>query len=110
MEKALKLHKSLLTYDVHHSHVGQHGVRVDLAHVVSLVLLLHVLDVEAPRVVLVVCDGEARDAGDHLVVDRQDHLTVQVDEGHLREMRLLQLSHNLFNGKTTSHPPHLEVV
>ena len=39
---------------------------------------------EVPRVVLVVRHLEARDPRDHVVVDRQDHLPVQVDERHLQ--------------------------
>ena len=71
------------TYDIEVADVGEHGVRVDLAHVVSLVLLLHVAHHQVPRVVLVVRHLEAGDPRDHVVVDRKDHLPVQVDERHL---------------------------
>ena len=73
------------TYDVEVPDVGEHGVRVDLAHVVPLVLLLHVAHHQVPRVVLVVRHLEAWDARDDVVVDRQDHLPVQVDERDLQK-------------------------
>ena len=75
--------KSALTHHLEVALPVHHGVRVDLAHVVSLVLLLHVAHHQVPRVVLVVRHLEAGDPRDHVVVDRQDHLPVQVDERHL---------------------------
>ena len=79
----------MLTHNVEYPHVGDHGVRVYLAHVMSLVLLLHVLDMQTPRVVLVVGDGEPGDARYHLVVDGQDHLPVQVHKGNLEVVQVL---------------------
>ena len=74
----------MLTNNVDVAHVGEHGIGVDLAHVVALVLLLYVADVQVPCVVLVVSDLEPGDAGDDVVVDRQDHLTLKVDKGDLK--------------------------
>ena len=69
-------------YDVEVADVGEHGVGVDLAHVVTLVLLLHVAHRQFPGVVLVVRHLNARVPRDHVVVGRQDHL--MVDERHLQ--------------------------
>ncbi len=88
-EKWGKYIQEMLTHNVEYPHVGDHGVRVYLAHVMSLVLLLHVLDVQTPRVVLVVGDGEPGDARYHLVVDGQDHLPVQVHKGNLEVVQVL---------------------
>ena len=80
---------ALLVYDGgRHHHVqvpglGDHGVGVDLAHVVPLVLRLHVLDVEGPGVVTVVDDVEPRYPGDDVPPDGEDHLPVDVDPGDL---------------------------
>ena len=63
---------------------GDHGVCVDLAHVVSLVLRLYVPDLQGPGVVAVMDDVEPGDAGDHVPPYGQDHLPVNVDPGHLR--------------------------
>ena len=70
----------------HHVQVaglGDHGVGVDLAHVVALVLGLDIPDGEGPGVVAVVDDVEARDAGDDVATDGEDHLAVDVHPGHL---------------------------
>ena len=64
---------------------GDHGVCVDLTHVVTLVLRLDVPDLQGPGVVTVVDDVKPGDAGDHVTPDGQDHLAVNVDPGHLRE-------------------------
>ena len=65
--------------------LGDHGVRVDLAHVVTPVLGLDVLDVKGPGVVTVVDDVEPRYPGDDVPPDGQDHLPVYVYPGHLTE-------------------------
>ena len=70
----------------HHVQVaglGDHGVRVDLAHVVTLVLGLDVLDVKGPGVVTVVDDVEPGDPGDDVPPYGEDHLAVYVDPGNL---------------------------
>lgn len=72
-----------LTHYVDKADLGDHGICVDLAHVVALVLFLDVADVKVPGVVLVVSDLEAGNPGDHVTVNRHDHLAVQVDERHL---------------------------
>ena len=82
----------------HHVQVaglGDHGVRVDLAHVVTLVLGLDVLDVEGPGVVTVVDDIEPGDPGDDVPPDGEDHLAVYVDPGHLV---VRQLRHHTLQG------------
>ena len=57
------------------SGLGDHGVGVDLAHVVALVLCLDVPDVEAPGVVAVVDDVEPGDMiGQRDVKLREDWL------------------------------------
>ena len=61
----------------------------------SLVLLLHVAHHEVPRVVLVVRHLEARDPRDHVVVDRQDHLPVQVDERDLQSIEGRNRAHTV---------------
>ena len=82
---------ALVVYDGgghHHVQVaglGDHGVGVDLAHVVPLVLGLHVPDGEGPGVVAVVDDVEPGDAGDHVAPDGQDHLTVNMNPGNLNK-------------------------
>ena len=70
----------------HHVQVaglGDHGVRVDLAHIVTLVLGLDVLDVKGPGVVTVVDDVEPGDPGDDVPPYGEDHLAVYVDPGNL---------------------------
>ena len=78
---------------------GDHGVGVDLAHVVAPVLRGHLLDVEAPRVVVVVLDLEPRDPGDDALADRQDHLPVDVHPGHLAHWQRLSRFKFLYNEK-----------
>lgn len=63
---------------------GDHGVCVDLTHVVTLVLRLDVSDLQGPGVVTVVDDVEPGYAGDHVTPDGQDHLPVNVDPGNLQ--------------------------
>ena len=63
--------------------LGDHGVRVDLAHVVTPVLGLDVLDVKGPGVVTVVDDVEPGDPGDDVPPYGEDHLAVYVDPGNL---------------------------
>ena len=63
---------------------GDHGICVDLAHVVALVLRLYVPDLQVPGVVAVMDDVEPGNAGDHVPPYGQDHLPVNVDPGHLR--------------------------
>ena len=64
-----------LTDHVQVSGLGDHGVGVDLAHVVALVLCLDVPDVEAPGVVAVVDDVEPGDMiGQRDVKLREDWL------------------------------------
>ena len=63
---------------------GDHGVCVDLAHVVSLVLRLDVSDLQGPGVVAIVDDVEPGDTGDDVTPDGEDHLPVNVDPGNLR--------------------------
>ena len=70
----------------HHVQVAglrDHGVRVDLAHVVTLVLRLDILDVKGPGVVTVVDDVEPGYPRDDVPPDGEDHLAVYVDPGHL---------------------------
>jgi len=47
-----------------------HGV--DLTHVPAFVFLLHVVDVQKPRPVLIMRHGDARIPGDDVVVNSQD--------------------------------------
>ena len=66
------------------SNLADHRVSVNLAHVVAPVLLLHLADVQQPSHGVVVGDAEPRQSRDHVAVDGQDHLPVDVDPGHLR--------------------------
>lgn len=61
-----------------------HRIRVDLAHVLSPVLLLDVVDVQVPRGHVVVCDSYPRVVSDDVVVDRLDGLSVGLHPTHLR--------------------------
>ena len=42
-------------------------------------------DCNIPSVMLVMGDGEPWDPGDDMVMDRQDHLPINVDESNLEE-------------------------
>ena len=71
----------------HHIQVaghGDHGVRVDLAHVVALVLGLDILDLECPRVVTVMDHVEPGNSRDNVLANCQNHLSVNVDPSHLK--------------------------
>lgn len=62
----------------------RHGI--DLAHVSTSVLLLHVVDVQKPRfvfVVLVMRDAYSRISGDHVIVHGQNGRLLEMDPGHL---------------------------
>ena len=59
-----------------HADLADHGLGVDLAHVVARVIALDVLDVQLPGVVAVVGHGHTGVIGHHVVVDGQDGLTV----------------------------------
>lgn len=72
--------------------LGLHGV--DLAHVPALVLLLHVVDVQKPRPVLVVRHRDARIPGDDVVVHSQD--------GRLLEVHPRNLQHAIVINKRSS--------
>ncbi|KAJ8883687.1 hypothetical protein PR048_015541 [Dryococelus australis] len=60
-----------------------HDVGVDLAHVAAAVRLLHLADVQPPRVVQVVRDCDARVVRDHLAVEREDRLVLRSQPSHL---------------------------
>jgi hypothetical protein len=62
--------------------LGLNGV--DLAHVPALVLLLHVVDVQKPRPVLVVRHRDARIPGDDMVVHSQDCRLLKVHPRNLQ--------------------------
>ena len=64
-------------HHLQHPDLADHGLRVDLTHVVAAVVALHVLDVQLPGVVAVVGDGHAGVVGHHVVVDREDRLAVR---------------------------------
>ena len=71
----------------HHVQVTSHrdhGVGVDLAHVVALVFRLDILDLQGPGVVTVVDHVEPGDPGDDVLAYGEDHLTVNVNPGYLR--------------------------
>lgn len=65
--------------------LGLHGV--DLAHVPALVFLLHVVDVQKPRSVLVVRHRDTRIPGDDVVVHSQDGRLLEVHPRNLQHMR-----------------------
>ena len=60
-----------------HPDLADHGLGVDLTHVVARVIPLHVPDVELPRVDPIVGDGHPGVVGHHVVVDGQDGLAVR---------------------------------
>lgn len=47
-----------------------HGVRINLAHVLSSVFPFHPANVQSPRVVVVVCNAQARIVCYHVFVNR----------------------------------------
>lgn len=63
--------------------MADHRIGVDLAHVVAAVFLLHLADMKQPGHGVVVGYREPRQPRDHVPVDGQDHLPVDVDPGHL---------------------------
>ncbi|KAJ4436916.1 hypothetical protein ANN_17048 [Periplaneta americana] len=60
-----------------------HRVGVDLTHVPASVSLVHVLDVQIPRAVVVIRQGNTGILCDHIVVYRQNSLRVDTNPGHL---------------------------
>lgn len=66
------------------TNLTHHRIRVDLAHVLAFVVLLHVVDVKVPSRVVVVGYADARIMGDHVVVDRLDRLGVRLHPSHLK--------------------------
>ena len=79
-------------HHLQHPDLADHGLRVDLAHVVAAVVALHVLDVQLPGVVAVVGDGHAGVVGHHVVVDRQDRLAVRPQPRHLHKSFITRVS------------------
>ena len=63
--------------------LGDHGVRVDLAHVVTPVLGLDVLDVKGPGVGTVVDDVNPEVAGDDVPPYGEDLLALHADPANL---------------------------
>lgn len=67
---------------------GRH--RIYLAHVTSMVLLFHIIDVQKPRamlVVFVVCHTDARIPRDHMIVHGQYGWLLEMYPRHLRIAR-----------------------
>ena len=64
-----------------------HRVRVDLTHVPAPVTLLGAVQVEIPLVLPRARQRDPGVAGDDVVVDRQDGLSVHPDPGHLVTVR-----------------------
>ena len=60
-----------------HPDLADHGLSVDLAHVVARVIPLHVPDVQLPGVDPVMRHGHPGVVGHHVVVDSQDSLAVR---------------------------------
>lgn len=80
----LRSNKNTLTNNLQISDLADHGVGVNLAHVVAPILLLHLTHVQQPGHGVVVRDAEPCQSRDHVPVDRKDHLPVDMDPCHLR--------------------------
>ena len=65
---------------------GDHGVCVDLTHVVTLVLRLDVSDLQGPGVMTVVDDVEPGYPRDHVTTNGQNHLAVYMNPSNLNTM------------------------
>jgi hypothetical protein len=76
--------RRVLTHDLKVPLSTSHGVGVDLTHVPAAVSLVYVLDVQVPRAVVVVRQGDARILRDHVVMDREYRLCVHTDPCHLQ--------------------------
>ena len=67
-----------------------HDLGVDLAHVAPGVAPHHIPDVQAPRLVLVVGDHDARVVRHDALLDRQDRLGVHLQPPNLeRKLKIL---------------------
>lgn len=71
------------TITVNDTNLTFHWVCVDLAHVFSSVLLLHVMYVEVPRAEIAVGDGHSRVVRDDVVMNCLDGLSVGLHPTHL---------------------------
>lgn len=74
---------NMLTDNLKEANLAHHRVRVQLAHVISPIVLLHVIDVKQPSLLIVVSHREPWDLHDYVLMDRQQHLTAHVDPRHL---------------------------
>lgn len=87
--------QSTLTDNVQKAQLTFHRVRVDLAHVPSLVGLPHLLDVYVPRPVVRVRHADPMVFRDHVIVDGQYGLRVDTQPGHLEERKNNEKRKNL---------------
>ena len=71
------------TYNVDSSYLADHGITVDLTHVMTSVFRLGPADVEQPRSLVIMRNAETRNPRHHLPVDGHDHLPVQMHPRHL---------------------------
>lgn len=74
----------MLTDNLKEADLAHHRVRVQLAHIIASVVLLHVVDVKQPGLLIVVGHRESRYLHDHVFVNGQEHLTTYVNPRHLR--------------------------
>jgi hypothetical protein len=74
----------VLTYDLEVPLLTAHGIRVDLTHVPTAVILVYVLDVQVPGAVVIVRQRDARVLRDHFVMDRENSLRVHANPRHLQ--------------------------
>ena len=73
----------VLTYNVDSSYLADHGITVDLTHIMTGVFRLGPADVKQPRSLVIMRNAESRNSCHHLPVDSHDHLAVQMYPCHL---------------------------
>lgn len=82
----VKLKFEKLTDDVQVTHLRLHRIRVDLAHVPSLIGLLDFAYLQLPDFLLRVGDRNAMVLGDNVILNGQNRLCVDAQPSHLHQM------------------------
>jgi hypothetical protein len=71
------------TYDLEVSHLADHGVGVHLTHVIAAVLLMSATHMQQPRLLVVMGHAEPWHSCDHVAMNREDHLSINMDPRYL---------------------------
>lgn len=65
-------------------YLAPHGVRINLAHVRSRIILLHVGNVQHPCVVAIMRNGKTRVLRHHVRVDCEDRFRIGLNPSYLK--------------------------